>query len=453
MTGIRKYIFLLFFLAVPILVMAQEDNIDDILNEKVLVENPVYKPVIALGSGVFNFYGDVRNNYVNPVIGDLAYKINISAFIDQNRYYKANFFFIYGSLSADQRSYTDLVENLNFRTDLVDFGVSLEYCFDHIIKKNKTLRPFVSLGVENIQFTPKGDLGRQVGGTFTNYNYWTDGSIRDFPQSNPLGARINRDFVFETDLRQYEKDTYGLGKYSQNAFSVPVDFGLDFRISERVTCRLGTSIHLTSTDFLDNVSSKGTNIVGNKGNDFFTFSYVTLHLDLFSQPKTMIVERMFAELEIDDVMFDDEDGDFIMDPVDNCPGTPYGTVVDSLGCPLDADKDGIPDYLDLETGTAPGAWVDDDGRTITEEDYLAKLLGRSDAMNRSDVLAYFQTIGKGYVRKMVTEIPEKYKKIDTDLDGYISFAELLQAIDDFFDSKVDFTVKDVYDLNNFFFEQ
>jgi hypothetical protein len=431
--------------------MAQED-VEDILNQKVVNENPVYKPVIGLGSGVFNFYGDVRNNFPNPLIGDFAYKVNISAFVDQKRFYKANFFFIYGQLSADQRSYTDLAQNLNFRTDLVDFGLNLEYNFDHFFKRQNNIRPFISVGLENIQFTPKGDL---MNANKVNYNYWSDGSIYDLPQTDPGSAsslKMSRDFLYETDLRQLERDK-GFGKYSQNAFSIPLDAGLNFRISDRVSCRLGTSLHLTSTDFLDNVSSKGTSVVGEKGNDYFTFNYFSLHFDLFSQPKTMIVEKMFAELEIDDVMFDDEDGDFIMDAVDDCPGTPYGVVVDSLGCPLDGDKDGIADYLDQELTTSPGAWVDANGKTVSEDTFLTSILGRSDAMNREDVRAYFETIGKGYTRKAVAEIPEKFKKLDTDKDGYISFEELLQAIDNYFDSKYDFKVTDIYELNNFFFEQ
>ncbi len=452
MTGIRKFVFSFVLAAVPLLALAQDD-IEDILNEEVVIENPVYKPVISLGSGVFNFYGDVRSNFINPVIGDFAYKMNVSAYIDPKRYYKANFFFLYGQLSADQRSTTDLTGNLNFRTDLVDFGINLEYGFGHVIPKFNAIRPFVSLGIGNIQFTPKGDM---MNGNLETYNYWSDGTIRDMQQTDPnsnLAKPMHRDFVFETDLRQFEKDNFDLGNYSQNAFSLPIDLGLDFRISERVVCRLGTSLHLTTTDFLDNVSSKGTSAQGKSGNDNFTFSYFSLHFDLFSQPKTMIIEKMFAELEIDDVMFDDEDGDFIMDPVDDCPGTPYGVVVDSLGCPLDTDKDGIADYLDREIESSPGAWVNEEGKTISEDAYLVKLLERSEAMNREDVKAYFETIGKGYVRKAVTDIPEKFKKLDTDTDGYIAFEELLQAIDGYFDFKLNFTVDDIYELNNFFFEQ
>ena len=41
------------------------------------------------------------------------------------------------------------------------------------------------------------------------------------------------------------------------------------------------------------------------------------------------------------------------DSRDKCPGTPAGVAVDKDGCPLDSDKDGVPDYLDKCPGT-PG---------------------------------------------------------------------------------------------------
>jgi Ca2+-binding EF-hand superfamily protein len=436
---------LLLVLTFPLLVKAQYD-IDSLLNEEVVVENPVYKPVIAIGSGVFNFYGDVMSSKINPVMGNNAYKVNVSTFVDPKRYFRANFNFIYGQLSGDH-TFPDTT--VNFQTDLVTFGVNLEYGFDHILKKEKLIKPFVSVGLENIQFTPKGDL-KDAQGRY--YNPWSDGTLRDLPNGKAGSIILNRDYEYETDLRKMRVDS-GFSRYNQNAFSVPIDAGIDFKISDRVTCRLGTSIHLTGTDFLDNISSRENLVPGRKGNDFFTFSYFTLHFDLFSQPKTMIIEKMFAELQVDDVMYDDEDGDFVLDRVDNCPGTPYGVAVDTTGCPFDTDKDGIADYLDKEPNSAPGAWVNADGKTVSESDYLASLLSRSDAMSRRDVKAYFETIGKGYVRKAVSDIPEKFKKLDIDKDGYISFEELLQAIDDYFDFKLNFKVEDIYELNNFFFEQ
>lgn len=437
-------------------VFAQEDQIEDLLNERIINENPVYKPMIGIGSGVFNFIGDVKNNYRNPLLGDYGYKINVSTFVDTKRYLKFNLNFLYGQTSGNERSISDPARNLNFKTDLVSFGINFEYSFNHFISKNTLIRPFVSFGIENLQFTPKGDIYTTINDVKYEYQYWSDGSIRDIPESLgdiSLTNVLYRDYSYETDLRQREKSLHNLGTYSKNTFAIPIDLGIKMKISDRVSLKLGSALHYSFTDFIDNVSSTGTSTVGKKGNDMLLFNYFSLDFDLFSEPKTVIIEKMFAELEFDEVMYDDEDGDFILDAVDECPGTPYGVATDTLGCPLDEDKDGIPDYLDKEVFSAPNAWVDEEGRTISEEEYLSRLMNRNEAMSRNDVIAYLETIGKSYVKRFVEEIPDKFKNLDTDGDGYISFEELLKAIDNYFDQKLTLSVEDIYELNNFFFSQ
>jgi len=59
----------------------------------------------------------------------------------------------------------------------------------------------------------------------------------------------------------------------------------------------------------------------------------------------------------------DTDGDGVNDDVDQCPGTPAGTAVDSSGCPLpqDDDRDGVTNDIDKCPGTAAGAKVDASG--------------------------------------------------------------------------------------------
>ena len=42
----------------------------------------------------------------------------------------------------------------------------------------------------------------------------------------------------------------------------------------------------------------------------------------------------------------DADKDGVADYLDKCSDTPADVKVDNIGCPLDEDKDGVPDYLD-----------------------------------------------------------------------------------------------------------
>ena len=57
----------------------------------------------------------------------------------------------------------------------------------------------------------------------------------------------------------------------------------------------------------------------------------------------------------------DSDGDNVPDYLDKCPGTPAGVKVLENGCPLDSDGDGVPDYLDKCPGTPAGVKADKNG--------------------------------------------------------------------------------------------
>ena len=162
---------------------------------------------------------------------------------------------------------------------------------------------------------------------------------------------------------------------------------------------------------------------------------------------------MYADAEFDPLFFDDEDGDFVLDVSDRCPGTPYGVEVDTLGCPLDGDMDRVPDYLDQELETAPGAWVDDHGVTVSEEAFYVSIEPRIEAMQREDVEAYLTMIRSEYRLSSSQVIPKKFKSLDEDNDGYISFEELLKTVDLYFDFQLELDIDELRELNGFFFSQ
>ena len=57
----------------------------------------------------------------------------------------------------------------------------------------------------------------------------------------------------------------------------------------------------------------------------------------------------------------DSDGDGVCDGIDRCPSTPAGCSVDANGCPLDADGDGVCDSMDTCPDTPKGCKVDAKG--------------------------------------------------------------------------------------------
>jgi len=161
---------------------------------------------------------------------------------------------------------------------------------------------------------------------------------------------------------------------------------------------------------------------------------------------------MFAELDdFDYTMFEDEDKDGVIDAADDCPGTPSGVNVDTLGCPFDLDDDGVPDFIDKEDGTASGAFVDEYGVTMTEDEVIARL-DFSEAVERKDLALYYSVLEAGR-RMSFADLPDKFHSLDADTDAYLSFDELLKAIDDFFDYRSELNTDEVYRMINFFFAQ
>ena len=447
---------------------AQEDEFDKLLNEEVENINPVYKPVVGFGAGVLNYFGDVKNNTFTPTLGTLGYKVNVSTYIDNNHYTKADFYFIGGKLTGNERSTTDLSRNFNFQTDIYAFGININYDFDNLFRKKFSLvQPFVSIGVETVIFDSKYDaLGSyydpdtRTKVTDVPYHYWKDGTIRnlpDLPANLLTSVLMERDFTYETPIKRLE---WGLEDYPEYAFSIPLDIGLDMHVSNRITLRIANSFHYTFTDNIDHVSSKNDGtipgaIVGDKRTDWFNFTYVSLHFDLFSSKKMLTIERLFRDVDYDySILFGDEDNDLIYDGWDECPGTPAGARVDSLGCPVDSDLDGVPDYKDDEMFSRKGAFVNDRGVEITEE-HLIALLDKSMAVGRNEIDLYIRK-PESYAERPIGRkipIPQKFKSVDTDNDNYISFDEMLKAIDNYFDASSTLTASDIYELNNFFFSQ
>lgn len=462
-----KYIIAGFFvLCISANAFSQDEEFwEEYLQEEVEVENPVYKPVIGFGVGFLNFLGDVRNDYSGPLTGQVGYKVNIATYVDnwETHLLRANFFFISGKLSGYRHSVDNFSQSLNFQSDIFNFGLNLNYNFKNFYKQERKLYPFVSVGLETFLFDSKMDLLTNRNGEDIYYEYWSDGTIRDIPEVDRdimPSKIISRDYFYETNFSEniFDKDLP-----AQNySFAIPVDVGLDFSISTRATLRIGTSLHFTFTDFLDNLSGtyneytrdgRTTDFGGNLKNDIFGFTYATIHLDLFSDDKVILQNRLLAMIENDPTMIGDEDADMVFDISDECLGTPFGVEVDTLGCPLDTDNDGVPDYQDLEANTPTGAFVDENGVKLTEDQIIA-LLNSSEAVRRDEVELILKNYSNrsNYQRGPV-EVPPRFRSVDKDTDGYISFEEVLDAIDSFFDLNSDLTTQEIYELNEFFFSQ
>jgi len=409
----------------------------------------IFKPVIGIGRGILTYMGDINDNYNdNLFVGRAATQVIVSRNI--KTYLKANFSLTYGVLTGNEH-YTAEYKNLNFQTEIINIGVNLSYNFQNLIKKSQRIYPFISLGIETFQFNSKADLYDAYG---NKYNYWSDGTIRNIDESKAQeepSIIINRDFKYETDLREMNLD--GLGKYNMSAYSLPVDIGLDLTITSQISMRLGNTFHFTFSDNIDNVSNSSTgDRKRNSKNDYYNLTYVSLHFDLLSPSDKSKRKKHYAGFDFTSITEEDEDSDGVVDFWDNCPFTPTGVIVDKKGCPVDTDGDGIPDFEDKEENKTK-QYINGEGVGMTEDELIA--LVNQDGVTNDSIFIYYPSM-MNPVKSFKTSfffIPAKFVKLDTNNDEFVSLDEFMKAVDAFFDFSPDYSIDFIYELSDFFFDQ
>lgn len=426
---------------------AQQDYYEEMLEEEVEVENPVYMPVLGIGGGVSNFHGELSRSSNDFLIGQKNFKINISTFIDAQHFYTGNFYFITGSFAGEDYSRQYPNNYMNFKSNFTTFGINLQYHFEHFIPPVKLIHPYVAAGFELIGFDSKTDL---YNAQDEPYHYNIDRGVF----TNEEEKLIQRDHSYETTMRGAEEIDLGQGKYSQNALGTLFEIGVKLTLSDRAYVEIGHAFHYTFTDLIDHVSpDNDRGIQATNTNDWFSNSYISFNIDMFSSPEAVTVKKLAAEVDFDKTMYNDQDKDRVLDRADQCPRTPPKAEVDSVGCPVDSDNDGIPDFRDKENDTPKGAFVNERGEELTEEK-VAELISGKNAMKRKNVdqLMENNLNISTFNYKSIENIPEKYQQVDKNRDGYISYEEVLQTIDAFFNGTSEFNTSDIYKLKEIFFK-
>ncbi|MFC2176301.1 hypothetical protein ACFLR1_04970, partial [Bacteroidota bacterium] len=153
------------------------------------------------------------------------------------------------------------------------------------------------------------------------------------------------------------------------------------------------------------------------------------------------------------------DGDGVKNVEDLCSKTPEGVTVDEQGCPLDSDKDGVPDYRDEEK-SAVGALVDTKGSTINQDNSTSS---ETVPLKHNVIYKAYPSMEKAFVgtyysadAPVITESKKSlgaFKVADQDGDDHISADEITWAIDAFFNGEIDFSAAKLHDLIDFFFNQ
>ena len=337
-------------------------------DEETPTDEFLFKPQLSLGTGMLTFYGDIGSNHrgYHPMVSRLATTLRLINPL--NDFLDLGFYVLFGQISANERT---LTRNLNFNSNITTGGVTINYNFNHFLKKGRNVEPYIHVGLESIEFLSKTDLQDANGNT---YHYWSDGTIKDMAENDPNADNavdLVRDYTFESDIREQNFD--GFGKYQERTFGIPLELGANFHVGERLKFRVGSSVHFTFTDLIDGVTSESLgNRIGDARNDKMLYTHIAMCYDFNikskKKPKVDIIDEDSEKYYREDD--EDTDGDLIVDHMDKCPNTPQGVEVDEFGCPLDDDIDGVANSFDDELLSMEGALVDVNGVTMTDDDHI-----------------------------------------------------------------------------------
>jgi hypothetical protein len=373
----RRSILTLYLTFIGAVLSAQTDTTDQVPTlsyptdtaAKPAPKSFVFKPTLGLGVGTFSFFGDVYSkNLANFQVANIGYELSISQKIAPGL--RLGFYTLFGNIEANERL---LTRNVNFRSQIRVGGGHVEYNFDQLLKPNRNISPWISVGFESFEFLSKADVYDRNG---LMYHYWSDGSIRSMPENDPFAWQasfLQRDYVYESDVRELNVD--GFGKYAERSWAVPVGVGFNMHISEKWDARIGATIHFTFTDYVDGITENSVGArAGNSKNDHFVMSAFSIRYNLTGPNSTMDENGNDPYENVDYLAMDkdDYDGDGVIDFNDSCGETPKGVPVDAKGCPLDADGDLTADYRDDEAGTPTTLIADEYGVGLTDSMILYK---------------------------------------------------------------------------------
>ena len=329
----------------------------------------VFRPQLSMGMGMLTFYGDIGSNHqgYHPTVSRLGYDLRLINPLTE--YLDLSFFVLFGQISANERT---LDRNLNFNSHITTGGFTLNYNFSHLLSKKRIFDPYVQVGFESMEFLSKTDLKDKNG---NYYHYWSDGTIMNMDENNPNASNaieLSRDYTYESDIREENLD--GFGSYRERTFGIPLEIGANLHTGNRLKLRVGTSFHFTFTDLIDGVTHESIESrIGDTKKDKLLYTHFALSYDLTLPKKSdqiKPIEDDFEDLYRMDTL--DYDGDLVSDLVDRCAKTPLDArPVDMYGCPLDTDKDGVPDYVDDELNSPDSVEVNDKGVAYTDDDYSA----------------------------------------------------------------------------------
>ena len=225
-----------------------------------------------------------------------------------------------------------------------------------------------------------------------------------FNTTNPFDTKAGRSAIKDELNNIYDGEYETDGFKKQGIFRLGDDtnihvvwtasMGISRKLSKRINLGIEHQLMVTDNDYLDGIKFR-TALDATNNVDLLHYTNLRLGINLGNLSK--VTEPLYWLNPLDATMNDiaelkqrpvldltDEDGDGVIDMLDQELDTPAGCPVDTRGVTLDSDGDGYADCQDQEPYSPPGFDVDDRGVAnvprITEEDVNTIVDNKTSAM-------------------------------------------------------------------------
>jgi outer membrane protein OmpA-like peptidoglycan-associated protein len=334
---------------------------------------------IGVSGGLFNVSGDVTT--VLPTFGFAAHVRKSIGYVFSLRMqylygtakglnWKASSSFknndAWTSNGYDTSTRTNVVYN-NYKNQTQDLSLQGIFTLNNIrFHKNRTkFIMYAGAGIGATAYQTK--INARNESTGDDYSVLFNKVYNDYEKkysnrkdiSNAL--KDGMDNSYETDAESNSKNRPKVGN-STVVFSTTVLCGVSYRLAKRINLSLENRHTFVKDDLLD-----GQQWQEHPGNDpaltgnWDSYNYLSLGLNFNLGSKAIEplwwinpLDYVYGELnnprhtKFPKPVYEDADGDGVLDQLDREPNTPAGASVDTHGVSSDSDGDGVPDYKDKQ---------------------------------------------------------------------------------------------------------
>jgi len=199
-------------------------------------------------------------------------------------------------------------------------------------------------------------------GQYAAYDFNTIVGQADKPKKVRKALQKGMDKSYES-VADYKTGATILDK-KHLIFAPSIGAGVAYKFSKKINVQLEDRYTFPVDGYLDGTRYNGGmgNVPSNgRSNDAINYLSVTINYNLNTKKKAVEplwwinpLDHAYSELSyprhmiLPNPVLPDDDRDGVTDQFDKCPKTPDSLAVNTHGCPMDSDGDGVPDYKDKQ---------------------------------------------------------------------------------------------------------